>query len=61
MTVVYYNQEQNSSWIEQKMRNFSIDPIIEIAHFCNVMSIEMTLQKWTMLIQNVETRHESFS
>ena len=27
---------------------FPIDPIIKIAHFCNVMSIDMALQKWAI-------------
>ena len=34
-----YNQEQNFSWIWQKMRNSPQSPFIKIAHFCNVMSI----------------------
>ena len=34
--------ETKFSWIWQKMRNFPIDPIIKIAHFCNVMSIDVT-------------------
>ena len=37
-----------------KMRNFPIDPpIIKIAHFCNVMSIDMTLEKWAIFIKGV--------
>ena len=36
-----YNQEQNSSWIGQKMRNFPIES--------HTMSIDMTLQKWSIL------------
>ena len=44
-----YNQEQNISWIRQKMRNFPIDPIVKIAHFCNIM----TLQKWAIIIMGV--------
>ena len=35
------------------MRNFPIDPIIKIAHFCNFMSIDMTLQKWAIFILGV--------
>ena len=27
-----------------------IDPIIKIAHFCNVMSLDMTLQRWAIFI-----------
>jgi len=28
-------------------------PIIKIVHFCNVMSIDMTLQKWALYIKGV--------
>ena len=35
---------------DKKMRNFPIDPIIKIPHFCNVMSIDMTLQRWAIFI-----------
>ena len=48
-----YNQERNFSWIRQKMRNFPIDLHDKIAHFCNVMSIDMTLQKWAIFIMGV--------
>ena len=48
-----YSQERNFSWIPQKLRTFPIDPIIKIAHFCNVMSIDMTLQKWVIFITGV--------
>ena len=39
--------------IRQKMRNFPIDPIIKIAHFCNGMSIDMTLPKWAIFTMGV--------
>ena len=48
-----YNQKQNFSWIRQKMRNFPIDPHYKITLFCNVMSIDMTLQKWSIFIMGV--------
>ena len=48
-----YNQEQNFSWIRQKTKIFPIHPIIKIAHFCNVMSMDMTLQKWAIFIMGV--------
>ena len=45
-----YKQDQHFSLIRRKTKNFPIDPIIKIAHFCNVMSIDMTLQKWAIFI-----------
>ena len=48
-----YNQERNFSWIRQKLRNFPIDPHSKNRHFCNVMSIDMTLQKWAIFIMGV--------
>ena len=48
-----YNQEENFSWIWQKMRNFPIDPYYKIVHFCKVMSIDMTLQKLVIFIMGV--------
>ena len=44
-----YNQEQNFSLIRQKNENFPR----RISHFCNVMSIDMTLQKWAIFIMGV--------
>ena len=43
-----YNWEQNFSLIRQKTKNFSIDPNFKITHFCNVMCMDMTLQKWAI-------------
>ena len=49
-----YNQEQNFCLIRQKTKIFPIDPhYIKIAHFCNVMSIDMTLQKWAIFIMGI--------
>ena len=48
-----YNQEQNFSFIRQKTKISPIDPIIKIAQFSNVMSIDMTLQKWAIFIMGV--------
>jgi len=48
-----YNQEQISVESDKKMRNFPIDHIIKISHVCNVMSIDMTLQKWEIFIMGV--------
>ena len=36
-------RKQNFSWIQQILNNFPKDPIVKIAHFGNVMSIDMTL------------------
>ena len=33
-----YDQKRNFTWIQQKTQNFPLDPILKIAHFCNVMS-----------------------
>ena len=30
-------------------KKIPLTPVIKIAHFCNVMSIDMTLQKWATL------------
>jgi len=35
------------------MRTFPIEPIIKIIHFSNVMSIDMTLEKWAIFIMEV--------
>ena len=35
------------------MRNFPIDPHYKKKQVCNVMSIEMTLQKWAIFIIGV--------
>ena len=48
-----YNQKRNFSLIRLKMINFPMDPQYKIAHFCNVMSIDMTLQKWAIFIIGV--------
>ena len=40
------NQKRNFNWIRHIMRNVPINPIVNIAHFGNVMSIDMTLLKW---------------
>ena len=48
-----FNQKRNFSWIRPKMRNFPIDPHHKKAHFCNVMSIDMTLQKLAIFIMGV--------
>ena len=49
---VFYVRDFN--WIRQKMRNFPIDPpIVKIAHFGNVMSIDMTLPKWVIFTMGV--------
>ena len=32
------------------LKSFPIDPIVNIARFSNVMSIDMTLQKWAVFI-----------
>ena len=48
-----YNQEQHFRWIRQKMRNFPINPHYKNRHFCNAMSIDMTLQKWVIFIIGV--------
>ena len=45
-----YSQKPNFSMIRQKIKIF---PIIKIAHFWNVMSIDMTLQKWAIFIMGV--------
>ena len=37
-----YDQKRNFSLIRHKMRNLSIDPIIKIAHFCNVYRPDVT-------------------
>ena len=50
---ILYNQKQNFSWIRQKMRNLPVSPIIKFAHFWNVMSIDMTLQKCMIFIMGV--------
>ena len=48
-----YNQEQNFSLIRQKTNIFPIDPHYKFDHFCNVVSIEMTLQKWAIFIMGI--------
>ena len=48
-----YNQEQNSSLIRQKTKIFPIDPHYKNRPLCNVMSIDMTLQKWAIFIMGV--------
>ena len=53
-----YNQVHNFSLIRQKTKIFPIDPHIKITHFCNVMSIDMTLQKWAIFIMGVYYRHD---
>ena len=55
-----YNQEQNFSLIRQKKNIFPIDPIIKIAQFRNVMSIDMTLQKWAIFIMGVYGQFSHF-
>ena len=42
-----YNQEQNFNLIRRNTK------IFQIANFCNVMSIDMTLQKWAIFIMGV--------
>ena len=37
------SQKQNFSWIRQKQRISPLTPIVKIAHFGNVMSIDLTL------------------
>ena len=39
-----YSQKPNFSMIRQKRGNFPLTHIMKITHFCNVMSIDMTLQ-----------------
>jgi len=52
-TFFLYNQKQNFSLIRQKIRISPMDPHNKIAYFCNVMSIDMTLQKWAIFILGV--------
>ena len=47
------SQKRNFSWIRQKMRKIPIDPIVKIAHFGNVMSIDMTLPKWAIFTMGI--------
>ena len=65
MLFFLYNKKRIFSLIRQKTKSVPIDPIIKIAHFCNVMSIvtkvgdfynggiDMTLQKWAISIMGV--------
>ena len=46
-----FNQKRKFSLIRQKI--FPIDPHYKYAHFCNVMSIDMALQKWAIFIIGV--------
>ena len=48
-----YNQKRNFSLIRLKWEISPQTPIIKSAHFCNVMSIDMTLQKWAIFIMGV--------
>ena len=52
-----YNQEQNFSLIRQKTKIF---PIIKITHFCTVMFIDMSLQKWATFIIGVYGENSHF-
>ena len=47
------SQKQNFSWIQQKTQNFPIDLHCKIAHFDNVMSIDMLLPKWAFFTMEV--------
>ena len=50
VNVFYKTRNKMSAWLEKKMRNFPIEPHYKNVHFCNVMSIDMTLQKWAIFI-----------
>ena len=48
-----YNQEQNFSWVRQKTNISPLTSIIKIAYFCNIIYIDMTLQKRAIFIMGV--------
>ena len=45
-----YSQKPNFSWIRLNMRNLPTYPYYKIAHFFNVMSLDVMLQKWAIFI-----------
>ena len=47
------SQKRNFILIRQKTKNFPIDPHYKNHPICNVMSIDMTLQKWAIFIMGV--------
>jgi len=53
VNVFLYNREQISAWSDKRQRFSPQFPIIKITHFCNVMSIDMTLQMWVIFIMGV--------
>ena len=48
--MIFIQSETKFQLDPTKMRNFLIDPIIKNAHFCNVMPIDMTFQKWAIFL-----------
>ena len=53
VNVFYTTRNEISAGSSKKQRFSPQTPIIKIGHFCNVMSIDMTLQKWAIFIMGV--------
>ena len=53
VNVFYTTRNEISVGSDKKGEISPYTPIIKIAHFCNVMSIDMTLQKWGIFIMGV--------
>jgi len=53
VNIFYTTRNKILAESDKKMRNFPIDPHYKITHFCNAMSIDMTLQKRAIFITGV--------
>ena len=53
VNVFYITRSKISAGSDKKLEISPQTPIIKIAHFCNVMSIDLTLQKWAIFIMGV--------
>ena len=53
VNVFYITRNKISAWSDNRQIFSPYTPIIKIVHFCNVMSIDMMLQKWAIFIMGV--------
>ena len=53
VNVFYITRNKISVGSDKKLEISPWTPIIETAYFCNVMSIDITLQKWVIFIMGV--------
>ena len=53
VNVFYTTRNKISAWSDERQRISLWTPIIKLGYFCNVISIDMTLQMWAIFIKGV--------